>query len=364
MEHFNLDEAVHAGVIRSDQADALRRFDEDQRHAPGATEERFALISGFADAMAAVGILMVAGTLVGTIGSSFPPGCAIIPFACWWAATYFTAKRRLMLSSFVLFGTFALTAAMTVLGIALIAQGLNPLTASPYTASAGAFIITAAATAIACFAWWRRFELAIAFAAFAVALVNIGINICRSLFPGMPGIGVDVVEALCGPILFIWAMWWDMSDVRRETVRSDVAFWLHIAAGFLIVKSAMTLVLGHEGNADGWGRMFKQIADPGQGQAATVVSLFLVFALIALIIDRRSLLTSGMFYAVPATIALFGGVGPGAIGIAFLLCGVTLTFLAVRWTDIRERLLRLLPDRISAQLPRPQLKAIGPRPAY
>lgn len=364
MEHFDLDGAVRAGVIRSDQADALRRFDEKQRNAPGATEERFALISGFADVMAAVGILMVAGTLVGTIGSTFPPATAIIPFACWWAATYFTARRRLMLSSFVLFGTFALTVAMAALGITFIALGLNPLTTSPHTAPTMTFVITSAVTSVASFAWWRRFQFAIAFAAWAVALVNIAINVCRLLLPDMPGLGVDLVEALCGPVLFVWAMWWDMSDVRRETVRSDVAFWLHIAAGFLIVKSAMTLVLGHEGSADGWGRMFKQIADPSQGQAAMVVSLFMVFALVALIIDRRSLLTSGMFYAVPATIALFGGVGPGAIGVAFLLCGVTLTFLAVRWTDIREQLLRLLPDRISAQLPRPQLKAVGPRPVY
>ena len=364
MEHFDLDEAVRAGVIRSDQADALRRFDENQRHAPGATEERFALISGFADVMAAVGILMVAGTLVGTIASTFPPGCAVIPFACWWAATYFTAKRRLMLCSFVLFGTFALTVAMSALGLALIAMGLNPLTAQPNAAPIGSYVVTSLLTCVACFAWWLRFQFAIAFAACAVALVNIGVNLIRFFVPGMPGFGVDLVEAICGPVLFVWAMWWDMSDVRRETVRSDVAFWLHIAAGFLIVKSAMTLVLGHEGSAEGWARMFKQVADPSQGQAATVVALFFVFALVALIIDRRSLLTSGMFYAAPATIALFGGVGPGAIGIAFLLCGVTLTFLAVRWTDIREQLLRLLPDKLSAQLPRPQLKAVGPRPVY
>jgi hypothetical protein len=154
--------------------------------------------------------------------------------------------------------------------------------------------------------------------------------------------------------------------VRRETVRSDVAFWMHIAAGFLLVKGAMTLLLGTEGDAASWGRMFKQIADPSQGQAAAVLTLFLIFAAVALIVDRRSLLTSGMFYAVPAMISLFGGVGSGetAIAGAFLLCGLTLTFLAVRWTAIRERLLRFLPDTIAAQLPRPQIKAVGPRPVY
>ena len=56
MEHFDLDGAVRAGVLRSDQADALRRFDESERHAPAATEERFGLVGGFADIMAAAGI--------------------------------------------------------------------------------------------------------------------------------------------------------------------------------------------------------------------------------------------------------------------------------------------------------------------
>src|SRR5437868_9999160 len=103
MEHFDLDAAVRAGVIRSDHADALRRFDEQLRHAPSATEERFALISGFADVMAAVGILMVTITLAIMIGSAFPYACAAFPLACWPAAKYFTEKRRMMLCSFIIF---------------------------------------------------------------------------------------------------------------------------------------------------------------------------------------------------------------------------------------------------------------------
>jgi hypothetical protein len=71
-----------------------------------------------------------------------------------------------------------------------------------------------------------------------------------------------------------------------------------------------------------------------------------------------------MFYADPAMISLFGGMGSSAVAWAFLLCGLTLTFLAVRWTSIRERLLPLLPDKLSAQMPRPQFKAVGPRPVY
>ena len=363
MEQFDLDAAVRAGVLRSDQADALRRFDENQRGAPSATEERFAFISGFADIMAAVGILMVTITLATLIGSILPYAAVAFPFAAWAAARYFTQKRRLMLSSFVIFAIFTISCAGSALALGLAVNGLGAWTQNNDTPPV-VLVITAAVASFACYAWWRRFELPIAFASFAVAVTNVGVNAVRVMFPHLANVGVDLVTFACGPILFAWAMWWDVSDVRRETVRSDVAFWLHIAAGFQIVKGAMTLLLGTEGQAEGWGRMFKQIADPSQGQAATVLLLFLLFSLVALIIDRRSLLTSGMFYAVPAMISLFGGVGGSGIAAAFLVCGLTLTILAVRWTAIREPLLRLLPQAFAAQLPRTQLNAVGARPVY
>ena len=367
MEHFDLDAAVAAGVIRSDQADDLRRFDERLRHAPGATEEKFAFISGFADVMAAIGVSMVTITLATLVGSTFPYAAAAFPFACWAAARYFTEKRRLMLTSFVLFAVWAVSCAAAALTLGLVTAGFDPFNMYGGIQTTGvAFVVVAGFATVACYAWWRRFQLPIAFAAFAVAIVNVGVNAVRALFPHFPNLGVDLIGAAVGPLLFAWAMWWDMSDVRRETIRSDVAFWMHIAAGFQMVKGAMTLLLGVKGDADSWGRMFRTIADPSHGQAAAVLILFMIFATVALIIDRRSLLTSGMVYAVPAMIALFGGVGSGGAGIAtaFLVCGLTLTFLAVRWTAMREPLLRLLPDGLKAQLPRPQLKAVGPRPVY
>jgi hypothetical protein len=364
MEHFDLDAAVRAGVIRSDQADALRRFDEQRREAPAATEERFALVSGFADVMAAIGILMVTVTSIFMIGSILPPACLLLPLPCWWAATYFTERRRMMLSSFVIFGAFALTSVMATLAIGLLAVGSSPLTAHYGDVPGAVLLLTSAVACVASYAHWRRFRLPFAFASFAVALVNVGVNALHTLVPDMPNLGVDVIAGLPGPILFGWAMWWDISDVRRETIRSDVAFWLHLAAGFQIVKSGMALILGTSPIGSGWGRAFYEVADPTRAEAVGVLVLFLAFALIALVIDRRSLLTSGMIYAVPALGLIVGDGGHSLFGPGLFVAGLGLTFLAVRWSAMRERLLGFLPDRLVAQLPRPQLKAVGPRPVY
>jgi hypothetical protein len=362
MDHFDLDAAVNAGVIRSDQADALRRFDETRRNAPGATEEHFSLVSGFADIMAAIGIGMVTWAGI-VLVALFPPAGLVLPFAFWAAATFFTEERRMMLTSFILFGGFASSSAMGALAVALFVLGKSPLHATMDDLANVWSVMVAALTTGACWLYWRRFRLPVAFAAFAIALVNIGVTVIRLLIPNMPSLGVDLIAAATGPIFLAWAMWWDISDVRRETIRSDVAFWLHICAGFTIVKSAMTFLLGTAQASTGWWRMFAHPATPTAADAVAVLGIFALFAIVAMIIDRRSLLTSGMVYAVPALGALIGG-GAFMFAPALFLTGVALVGLAVQWLPWRAKLLRLLPDSISAQLPRPQLKAVGPRPVY
>jgi len=362
MEHFDLDAAVRAGGIRSDQAEDLRRFDERLRHAPGATEERFRLVSGFADIMAAIGIAMVAWAGI-VIVALAPVLGVVLPAAYWWGARYFTEHRRMMLTSFILFAGFALSAAMGALAVALFVLGKSPLEASMTDLANIWAVMVAGVTTGACWLYWKRFQFPVAYAAFAVALVNVGVNGVRLILPNLSSFGVDLVGGFVGPILFAWAMWWDMSDVRRETVRSDVGFWLHICAGFTIVKSAMTLLLGTQQDASGWWRMFAHPATPTAADAVAVLGLFAAFAVVALIIDRRSLLSSGMFYAVPALGALIGG-GAMMFAPALFITGLCLVVLAVQWLPWREKLLRLLPETLSAQLPRPQIKAVGPRPVY
>ena len=362
MEHFDLDAAVRAGVIRSDQADALRRFDETERNAPAATEERFRLLSGFADIMAAIGIGMVAWA--GIVLAVLVPFLGFTLLAAYWlAARYFTEQRRMMLTSFVLFGAFALTAAMASLAVVATLLGKSPLQMTKDDVFTIWSVLIASSTAGACWVYWRRFQFPAAYAAFAVAVINILVSLLRRLFPGMPIMGVDVVAALMGPILFLWAMWWDISDVRRETIRSDVGFWLHICAGFAIVHSFMVLLLDTKDGSTGWWRMFSDPAAPTATDAFAVLAMFGVFAVVALIVDRRSLLTSGMFYAVPALAVLIGG-GALMLAPALLVTGVSLILLSVKWLPWREKLLARLPHQISAQMPRPQVKAFGPRPVY
>src|SRR3546814_17074082 len=78
-------------------------------------------------------------------------------------------------------------------------------------------------------------------------------------------------------------MWWDSSDPKRETRRSDVAFWLHLLAAPLIVHPVFSLL----GLTDGSASVM---------EAVVVLLVYVGIGLTALAIDRRALLVSALAY--------------------------------------------------------------------
>ena len=89
----------------------------------------------------------------------------------------------LMLTSFILFAGFALSAAMGALAIALFIVGKSPLQASMADLANIWAVLVAAITTGACWLYWKRFQLPVAYAAFAVAAINVGVNGVRLLLP-------------------------------------------------------------------------------------------------------------------------------------------------------------------------------------
>ena len=124
-----------------------------------------------------------------------------------------------------------------------------------------------------------------------------------------------------GVIVFLVAMWFDMSDPHRVTRRSAQGFWLHIVAAPALVNTlALTLL---------------------EGQAYLLLFVvLLVFALVAIVIDRRSFLIAGIGYSVIlATIVSEGRSVPFII----LALGIILVLLGAFWERIRARVLGLFP---------------------
>ena len=90
-----------------------------------------------------------------------------------------------------------------------------------------------------------------------------------------------LAAAALGLAIFALAMWFDSSDLKRQTRRTDIAFWLHLLAAPIIVHPILLSVTG---------------SDAPLGAALQVILVFVCLAVVALVVDRRAILVSSLSY--------------------------------------------------------------------
>jgi hypothetical protein len=350
-----LDDAVAAGVITAEAADALRAHIGRQRTTSIPDEEQFRLITGFNDifvSIAAAILLFAVGFIGQWIGQRTgimiegdgpsPLAPLAVAATAWPLATFFTAKRRMALPSILLllafvFGVFA-TAGMTIiLGIGSDRYNDNNLLAGVTVAGSGAI------AAVAARLHWRRFHVPITIAAGAAAVAAIAIGLVVAVIgPNAPNVREIILGfvLLLGIGMFLFAMWWDSSDRSRITRRSDVAFWLHLLAAPMIAHPVFTLLGLTSGHV-------------GTPEAIGVVLLYIVFGVTALAIDRRALLVSALAYVLFALNELFRQFGAVELNVALtaLVIGSALLLLSAFWHQARAAIVKPLPESIRDRLP-------------
>lgn len=322
----DIENAVAAGVISPEAAAAFRNHTAGLRQAPAVDEEQFRLLTGFNDIFVAIALALSLGA-IGQIGWQImqPLGGAAVAASAWLFAEYFTRRRRMALPSILLLLAFAAGVAATMIGT-LVRLDLDMPERTAALVGGGIALVTAGAT------WlhWRRFMVPITVAAGALALVAT----LAATSAGVLGLKPDDLYpiALAGGVgVFALAMWWDVSDRERRTRRSDVAFWLHLAAAPLIAHPIFHM-LGVLNN------------DVDAVRALLVIGLYLVFAFVALAVDRRALLVSSLAYVLYAMYALIqqtGAVELSAALTAFVIGSALLT-LSVFWHQMRRMVVAML----------------------
>jgi hypothetical protein len=349
----DLEAAVAAGALSPDAADALRNYVAGQRATPAVDEEHFRLLTGFNDIFVgiAAAILLFA---VAWIGQSIGPqigGDGPSPFAglfvagtAWGLAEFFTKKRRMALPSIILLLAFTGGVLLTAFVAIVMAIGIDALEQNERLAAlvgAGSAAIAAGAT------WlhWRRFRVPITVAVGAATVVGVALALIAYAVGPDEGSGrlEDVLLAsslVLGIGVFLFAMRWDASDPRRETRRSDVAFWLHLLSAPLIVHPIFALL----GLTDG---------DATVGEALAVLLVYVLLGLTALAIDRRALLVSALAYVLFALVSLFREFGAVELNIALaaFVIGSGLLLLSAFWHSVRRQVVRPLPPALQARLP-------------
>lgn len=316
----DIDGAVAAGVISPEIAASFRNHIASGRQAPAVDEEHFRLLTGFNDIFVAIALCLTL-TAIGWIGGKVSPplGGAGVAVAAWLFAEYFTRQRRMALPSILLLGAFVGGVAAALVGVM---TTLDPDLPDRVDAIIGAGI--AAISAGAAWLHWRRFAVPITVAAGALALVGVALGLTLAALPSARD-AVYPIALAGGVCVFALAMWWDMSDRERRTKRADVAFWLHLAAAPMIAHPIFHMLGVFDSDVDA-------------AKAVTVLALYLVFAFVALAVDRRALLVSSLVYVLYAMYALFRSAGAVELGAAFtaFVIGSALLTLSVFWHQMRS----------------------------
>src|SRR5262245_11390863 len=351
-----LDDAVAAGVINAQAADALRAHVEQQRSIAIPDEEQFRLITGFNDifvSIAAAILLFAVGWIGQWIGQNVnlaieggdgpsPLGALAVAGTAWGLATFFTAKRRMALPSILLLlafvgGIFMTTGSALVLAIGTDALNNNVPMLGVISAVSGA--VAAAG------AWlhWRTFRVPITVAAGAGSVAAIAVGLLVAALGERAANATNLIYGfilLLGIGMFLFAMWWDASDRARLTRRSDVALLLHPAAAPMIAHPIFSLMGVNHGTIS-------------TSEALIVVGLYVLFGLTALAIDRRALLVSALAYVLFALTELFKQFGAVQLNIALtaLVIGSALLLLSAYWHQARRLVVVRLPSNLRDKLP-------------
>jgi MFS family permease len=345
----DLEAAVAAGALSPEAARQLRDFIAARNALPAADEEHFRLLTGFNDIFVGLAtiILLVA---VAWIANVIPPridGDGPSPFAgffvaavSWSLAEFFTRKRRMALPSIILLlafvgGVFA--CAGVTIGVGLGEEAYRDSEAT----AALTLAVAAAIAAGGAYIHWRRFRVPITVAVGAAAGAALLLAVVASALVDVTA-AQDIllgVALILGLAVFAIAMWWDASDPKRETRRSDVAFWLHLLAAPMIVHPIFSLLGLTEGGA-------------GTAEAAVVILLYVVLGLAAIAVDRRALLVSALAYVLYALNSLFQASGAMELSLALtaLVIGSALLMLSAFWVQTRRVVLGPLPAHLRARL--------------
>jgi len=352
------DESPDQGAARRiDSADRVRDPEVSTALNPE-DDENLRLVNDFSDVFLTFAIALFVGVLGLVLGGIFGDGtmCLILAVASWWLAEFFTRQQRMALPSIFLLTCFT----VSVFGLAnFFLKWLRLSEMDYYFKYSGLLdgwgydslhpwitVVAALFTVFMTTLHYRHFRVPMTIAVRAAASVVAFLGLLLSIFPNPndPVILLSLFASGCA--VFAMAMRFDFSDPQRVTRRNDIAFWLHLLAAPLIVHPLISQFVGNDLLPQVWA-------------AAAVLALFVLLSIVAVVIDRRAMLVSGLVYAGYALSSLISTIGLAdrTLPATVLALGAFVLLLSAGWRPVRTALLRLLPAHLAQRLPHPILSS-------
>lgn len=319
--------AIKEDIFNESSVALFQQKIADRQPNKTADEENIKFISSFNDIFVVIAsILVLLSALWLLKGSNAVMGYVVFALLSWAIAEVFVYRKHMALPALVLFFTYAI--------------GCFQATVSTFGSETEVtYLVASLITLAAAYVHWLRFKVpvtvAVAAAFFALALFALA-----SFWFDSGSQFILVLISIIGVSCFIGAMYWDMSDLKRLSYRSDVAFWLHLLAAPLIIHPIFTL-LG----------IFK-----GEESAAIMVVVLLLYAfmtLLSIIIDRRAFMVSALIYVLYALSSLLENTqfSHSSTAITGVIIGGSLLLLSALWGKSRNAVVKLLPYKIQQHIP-------------
>jgi hypothetical protein len=331
----DLTNAVGQGIFHEDSVQQFRNYIARAKNTNLVDEENFRLISGFNDVFVVIasGLLLVS---VAWLGATFVPwlGALLCSMTSWGLAEYFVRQRRMALPAIGLLLSFL----GGIFALPILFYEFNHQEIAEST-----MVISGILTAVAARLHWLRFKVPVTVAVGTAAAVVCALATIVTIFP-MTLTTLQPLIFTGGIVTFFVAMMWDSADRKRQTRRSDVAFWLHLVAAPMIVHPIFT-ALGILGGIE------------SVASSLIVIALYVVLALISIAVDRRAIMVSALVYVVYAFSSLLDNYGMVSYSFAItgLCIGATLLLLSAFWQSSRKSVLKFVPELVQLKLP--ELKA-------
>lgn len=337
--------AVGSGLLSEAQAASLMAMAHSRRGAregltPG--DEPFELFKGFNEIFIVIGMIILASGWAAVTAAYIAGGIggytdktiyssALAAVLIWGLAEYFIRRRRMV----------APAIALSLLWAANAGAGVTAGFSEPFMVAQNDYSslpLPMALTTIAVGLFWFRFRVPFAMALIALGIFAVALMIAAQQAGSPAGIADFFLFSASGPFawvtllvglaVFAVAMGFDLSDPHRVTRRSAQGFWLHVVAAPALVNTIALSLL-----------------ESGTSTAQlSLVAVLVGFALVAIIIDRRSFLIAAIGYSVTLAGTVFDGEGAA---MTILVLGVFLVILGAFWARIRSALL----SSLSAVLP-------------
>lgn len=360
-DRSDLRAAVEAGAISDEAAKRLEAFLKSRNDSERMLDaENLRFLSSFNDVFLTIGILvlmtgvsflsaMTVGNVLGLpdVVSATTPGRPVealrlsviistlpVLAVSWLLAEYFCGRRRLLLPSMALSAIISLSASV-IGGAALVPVSAEALGAAgewSLFASLSYASFGFSGLAAGCVFW--RFRLPFSLFVLAGSLAGLFYTLVSQL-GGASQITGGAAMLAAGLATLVAAILFDMRDPARTTRNADHAFWLHLAAAPQIIFGVRGLLMG------------SGFAPAGAADAAVMLAVLILFAVLSLALNRRALIVSGLVTFATALGVLLnelGGGGVNALMLTALLVGGAIVLLGGGWRTARRALLRHIPE--------------------